>query len=371
MIRKLVVAAILFSAIVALAISQPSADGCAAIPRKGEPYIRIAEESAIIVWNSTKKLQHFIRRASFDTKSPDFGFLVPTPQMPQTPFDDVEDFAFSAAQSWMTPKIVTQQKLNFAPLLCGFFTMSKNVAAGRAEDMTPKSSVKVLHEQKVGGFDVKVVEADNTEDLSTWLKEHNYSNDPELQSWLAPYVADKWKITAFKIAQNPESGQLAQTKAVRMSFKTEKPFFPYREPEKKQKNDDKQSSTPDPRLLRVLFVSDVRMAGTRGNGAWHASVPWSDTITEEQRKLFVANTKLKDEDVPAKVWLTSFEDRESPRPGTEEVYFEPAKDQTPIRPEVIRFAEIWIPADIVIFVVIVVFVFLAVLGVVWKKCRAA
>lgn len=367
MMRHLFIAIVLFAAVALLATSEPSAEGCAAIPRKGEPYIRIAEESAIIVWNSATKVQHFIRRAAFDTKSPDFAFLVPTPKAPITPFDDVEDFAFTTAQSWMTPKIVSQQKLNFAPLLCGFFMMSKNVAAGRAEDMTPKSSVKVLHEQKVGGFDVKVVEADDTESLSNWLKERGYSNDPELQSWLAPYVANKWTITAFKIAQNPESGQLAQTKAVRMSFATDRPLFPYREPEVKAGKEKNH----DPRLLRVLFVSDVRMEGKRGNDAWHASVPWSDTITDEQRKMLVANTKLKEEDVPAKAWLTSFEDRQTPRPGTEEVYFEPAKDQTPIRPVVTHFSEVWIPADIAIAVVIVLFIVVVAAITIWRKLAAA
>src|ERR1019366_3826961 len=60
------------------------AEGCAAIRRSDRPddYIRIAEESAIIVWDPVKKIEHFIRRATFDTKSPDFGFLVPTPAVP-------------------------------------------------------------------------------------------------------------------------------------------------------------------------------------------------------------------------------------------------------------------------------------------------
>ena len=94
-------------------------------------------------------MQHFIRRAAFDTKSPDFGFLVPTPKMPETPFKEVEDHAFEQAQSWMRPRIVRQNKLNFTPaFMCcfGAFTMK----APMPGDMTPKSSVKVLHEQKVG-----------------------------------------------------------------------------------------------------------------------------------------------------------------------------------------------------------------------------
>src|SRR4051794_32292921 len=60
-------------------------EGCATVrrsDRRPDDAIRIAEESAIIVWDPVKKIEHFIRRAAFDTKLPDFGFLVPTPTMP-------------------------------------------------------------------------------------------------------------------------------------------------------------------------------------------------------------------------------------------------------------------------------------------------
>lgn len=51
---------------------------CAPAPRPGQ-FVRIAEESAIVIWDETTRTQHFIRRATFDTDAPDFGFLVPTP----------------------------------------------------------------------------------------------------------------------------------------------------------------------------------------------------------------------------------------------------------------------------------------------------
>ena len=35
---------------------------------------------------------------------------------------------------------------------------------------------------------------------------------------------------------------------------------------------------------------------------------------------------------PPGAWLTVFQDTKSPRPGKDEVYFDPAQDQTPIRP---------------------------------------
>src|SRR5207302_315494 len=84
-----------------------------------------------------------------------------------------------------------------------------------------------------------------------------------LTAWLEPYVKDNWKVTAFKIVQDPKTGQGARTAPVRMSFPAERPFFPYREPPETKPKDDKAAPAP-PRLLRVYFVGDRRMAGRWG-----------------------------------------------------------------------------------------------------------
>src|ERR1022692_3600634 len=121
---------------------------------------------------------------------------------------------------------------HFEPISCCWGGGSK----GKTDAMmgaVGSRGVRVLGEQDVGGFKSAILEADNTEDLSNWLKDNGYSSDPELQSWLVPYIANKWKITAFKIAQDPTTGKPATTRPVRMSFATDKPFFPYREPEGK------------------------------------------------------------------------------------------------------------------------------------------
>ncbi len=333
-----------------LTVTQPDVEGCAAVGRGPGDYIRIAEESAVIIWDPVKKIEHFIRRAAFDTKSPDFGFLVPTPSVPKMPLAEVEDEIFRQMDKWIAPRVVTQGRFKMDPLLCMFGCATKSRMAG---DMAPKSSVRVLGEQKVGGFDTAILEADSTEDLANWLKKNGYSNDPELQSWLFPYVANKWKITAFKIAQDPKTGGLAQTKPVRMSFATEKPFFPYREPEEKKKETDKDDKAGNghrngSRMLRVFFVSDTRMEGKLGTEAkWNARVPWSDQLTDLERQQVALETGVPEDEIPAQAWMTTFEDRASPRPGKEEVYFEPSQDRTPIRPPdvIVTVDGLWIPID--------------------------
>ena len=303
-------------------------------------------------------MQHFIRRAAFDTKSPNFGHLVPTPTVPT--LAKVEDGIFGKMDQWILRRTVEQTKFKFDPILCCFGGGS--APSGRAPG---DGGVRVLGEQKVGGYQTAILEADNTEELSDWLKKNGYSNDPELQSWLFPYVANQWKITAFKITQDPKTGQLATTEPVRMSFATDKPFFPYREPEVKLEKPEKPKAGNEPRhfyidekgmkvwsdarTLRVHFVSATRMEGKLGNAAWHAKIPWADQLTDEQRKQIAAATGLAENDLPASAWLTTFEDRAEPRPSKDEVYFEPSQDRTPIRPpDYIVIDRIWIPIDVVL-----------------------
>ena len=375
MFRLLSIAAVILAAVATLLLSQPDVEGCAAIGKRDRPEatISIAEESALIVWDPVNKVQHFIRRAAFDTRLPDFAFLVPTPGPDLPKLAELEDGIFNRMETWLLPRIVEKTQIKFDLFLnrigCG---MRMDKAA-----MEKKDGVRVLHEQKVGGFETAILEADNTEALADWLKTKGYSNDPELQSWLFPYVAAKWRITAFKIMQDPKTGQLATTKPVRMSFKTDRPFFPYREPEGKKddkaaRDKEKDWRPPTSRMLRVFFVSDTRMDGKLGNAAWHAKVPWSDQLTEEQRKQLAQETGVPEADLPAKAWLTTFEDSASPRPGKEEVYFDPAKEPTPIRPpDIIHFKDVWIPLDVAIIgVVILSMVALAVVARLKRKLSA-
>src|SRR2546426_12448714 len=99
MIRCITLAIVLGVLVFTLSLMPTEAEGCGAVGRPGD-YIRIAEESAIIIWDPVKKIEHFIRRAAFDTKSPDFGFLVPTPTMPKMPLAGVYDAIFTKTLDW-------------------------------------------------------------------------------------------------------------------------------------------------------------------------------------------------------------------------------------------------------------------------------
>jgi len=206
------------------------------------------------------------------------------------------------------------------------------------------------------------LEADDAQALNDWLNRYGYVSNPELTEWLAPYVAKNWKITAFRIVHDPATGKPVATKPVRMSFATEKPFFPYSEPKQRaaakdgkdgEKEKFKKERT-DPfgarRVLRVFFMGPERMAGKFGDKAWTAETYWAGTLESAQRNVLTKDLGVAEGTIPEKAWLTTFHDNSSPREGTEDVYFSTASQQTPVEPRPIRGEPTWIPIDLVLVV---------------------
>lgn len=328
----------------------PPVHGCAAAWRGSEP-VGIAEEGAVIIWDAARKVQHFIRWAGFDSEAPDFGFLVPTPTQPT--LADAPDNVFDLMETWTAPTVVERRDVVLAPMFCMFGCGKSDFKAKSVTD-----AVRVLDRQRVGGFDAAVLEADDAEALRGWLDQHGYVARPELISWLGPYLADRWKITAFKIARDADTGRSLQTTPVRMTFRTERPFFPYREPEEPKEVEAAAAATKQKqkvpihqrgRLLRVFFIGDQRVEGMLGNDKWTAGMPWSNVLSDAQRTDLIERLGLPDNELPARPRLTVFEDLSSPRPGREEVYFRTAADQSVVtRPDRVLRRPIWIPIDVVL-----------------------
>ena len=59
--------------------------GCCTAWRAGEDAVQIAAQDVLVVWNAEKQIEHFVRRANFESETApeDFGFLVPTPTQPK------------------------------------------------------------------------------------------------------------------------------------------------------------------------------------------------------------------------------------------------------------------------------------------------
>jgi hypothetical protein len=286
---------------------------CAPVPRPGDE-VQIGEESAIIIWDSAAKTQHFIRRASFRTKAKDFGFLVPTPTIPK--LEEADDDAFRLLGKITAPEVVHH-----------------SVPRGRPIAMAA-SPVTVIATANVAGYDATILEATDADALNRWLGDHGYASSPELVEWFKPYLEQKWKISAFKIARD-EKEDTVSTRSVRMSFQTDKPFFPYREPVAQGRNRDDSND----RLLRVYFLAEARYGGALGaDTEWRSRTVWSERIDQDSRAELLRLVKLPTDSAPNARWLTEIVDQSSPRSSTDEVYFSVAKNQERAkRPEDVRY----------------------------------
>lgn len=298
------------------------------------PRVETADEAAYIVWDAGNKTQHFIRRARFTGTATDFGFLVPTPNRPE--LRAVDDALFDALAQTTAPRIEYREEVKEVTKRFEFNgcigTNANSTFSYVGSSIQPPGggrspgTVQVLEQKRVGDFDATVLTfrrgtgedaATGAAELSRWLTRNGYHSSPQVTRWLARYVEDQWCLTAFKIAGAPAArGSEFRAGAVRMSFRTERPFYPYREPEAEQ-------PSTSPRLLRVYFASSARFAGKLGDGPtpWPGQTVWSGPIEAQLQSGLLARADVIQPVGPSDWWLTEFEDRSSPRPGIEEVYF--------------------------------------------------
>ena len=329
----------LLSALALAAVSLPRpAPACAPAPRAGA-VVTVAREEAIIVWDATRGVEHFIRRADFETAEADFGFLVPTPAPPA--LSESLDDAFDRLDGVIRPPVQYVKSVRPAPTACLLLPWLLVRAPGGAE---APSVVRVLDTARVAGLDAVVLSADAPAALGDWLKAHGYAWRPALEAWVAPYVAAHWTVTAFKIARDARApAGVIGSRSVRMTFATPAPFFPYREP------GDTPARGGD---FRVHLVAPARMAGRLGAaadsaaGAWAADTTWAGPL---DRAVDVLAGALPAADVPPGAWLTSFLDRSATRaPG--DLFFGPSADAAAVVPPpllVDDVTEIPIPLDLV------------------------
>ena len=283
---------------------------CAGVGRQGKPVLN-ADQTVLMVWNAAARTQHFIRQANFKSAGDDFGFLVPTPSTPE--LAEAGDAAFAYLKKLTEPAVVRKALLR--------------------NGETPKSaaaSVRVLSEQDIAGFHATVLEADKGVALAKWLSQHGFDFSPAVAAWADPYVKRGWKFTALKIAKGQGEGRNAAAKALRITFKTEQPLFPYREPESGK--DEQTALRAYGRMLRMFFVAETQYESWLGDQRFEQTA-WSGALTKAQRAELHGLLKLKDDDAPVKAWLTEIEHHWPYELAAEDVAFRPAKSPTEIRRE--------------------------------------
>lgn len=277
-------------------------------------------ETAVVVWDAASKTETLVLSASLPAGG---VLLVPTPAAPKVvPGDQA---AVDALSKLTAPRTVVQTKtvtpefgwprLDFG----GMGSAPPAVDAGAKTAAPPPPPAP----------EVVTVPLGEPDKVAEWMKKGGYEDRPALKDWLKGYADKKWTVTAIKPA-DPTTGMVPPTK---LTFVTDKPVFPYREPAEAAGADAAANKT---RTLRVFVVSDGRADGTVGDtAAWPAKTVFANKLdaaaTAAKLDAAAAGAVAKDAKAPAGGWwVTEFEDSSAPRPATDDIAFKAAADQKPV-----------------------------------------
>lgn len=288
--------------LLAIVLTAPRADACLAIGRSGP--VPIHGEEALIVWDAARRTEHFVRRAAFRGVRADFGFLVPTPSRPE----------------------LQEVASGFFDTLFGFYGRAPEgreggygTLGGGGRGMAAGARVEVLEQRRLAGMEATVLAANDAAALTDWLRRHRYRTTPATTRWLAPYVASEWIVTAFRIDPRGGSDRF-QTASVRMSFATERPFFPYSEP-----------SAGPARPFRVSVIAPTKVravlqrVGETESEAWAVAPGFAGAPVGLSR----LETTVPQGSIPRGSWLTTFDEPRSRR-GRRDLFFDADPEGTQV-----------------------------------------
>ena len=280
------------------------AHACCAVGPAGQAVVN-ADQSVIIIWDAARKTQHFIRKATFASEADNFGFLVPTPSQPELAESGNEAFPLLARLTAPPPP------------------RSKGRGGAPLGSEAPTGSVTVLEEKLVAGFNAAVLDASSAEALVNWLKNNGYAFSPAVEAWARPYIEQGWKITALKVAKADDATdkKSVAASALRLSFKTDRPLFPYREPSDPQSVDSLGATK---RLLRIYFIAEARYRGElTEESPWTGKAVWSNRIEAEVKTQLLEHLGLDGtaNTGPEQWWLTAFDDQWPYRQAPADLYF--------------------------------------------------
>lgn len=219
--------------------------------------VRLAKETAILVWDEENKIEHFMRRAEFSGAGGDFGFIFPSPTEPLR-IEVANSGAFGLLESLHRMRKAMGSKASGG----GF-------GGGRA------GGVEVLQQKEVGDYEVAVLRANNGNALGDWLKKYGFGMRPSIKLWLDHYAKQGWILSAFKY--KGQKGAVP-TSAVCISFRAKQPHYPYKMP-------FDTWPTGHFRPLDLFVVSQRALVGQNLRGSvWPANTSWVEPMEPHEIK---------------------------------------------------------------------------------------
>lgn len=264
-------------------------------------------EKAVIIWDEKNQTQNFIRSVNFNTNSKNIGFIVPVPSIPTV--SEIKDDLFSS----LDKKMEDMRPVKYVLFNSDEVTNNLGSFGSHSDKITAAApgSVFVIAEYKLTNFDVKVLKADELSPLLNWLKNNGFDNRPALEKWLSHYVKNGNYFTVFNFKSGSNQAGMS-TNNVSIKFKTQAPFYPYRDSEDMVENPE--------RNLLLYFLSSTQYIPdflnknlniNKPNG-WEARPYFSHEI-----ELDHVISKISDQKT---MWLTVWKDFTVKRPDQDVIF---------------------------------------------------
>ncbi|MBX7131422.1 MAG: DUF2330 domain-containing protein [Fimbriimonadaceae bacterium] len=231
----------------------------------------LARETALVIWDKEKGVEHFIRKAEFEGNARDFGFIFPSP---------TEPFRLAVANS----EVFGRLDHHYSP------EMYKSAES---------DDVEILQKKKLGDFDATVIRAKDGKAMSRWLKKQGHRLRPSMTPWFEHYAKKGWVFTALKYQGRRD---FTPTKALCISFKAKVPFYPFKMP---------TDTWPKGhhRELDLFVLSDAEVRGSYTSGKdWETKKKWSATLAASDRGFLERDLLVNDKplQLPRNLVLTRF-----------------------------------------------------------------
>lgn len=274
------------------------------VPHGAKEYPVPSDEVALIIWDEKNGVQHFIRQAKFNGKTKNFAFVVPVPSTP-----DLEE-APENLFGWIHQDLYSPR------------TFGKGEGFGGSGSLgAARGAVTVVKQQEVAGMDASVIRSTDAKALQKWLNTNGYEVPKSALSWIDHYVKKNWEFVAFKIKSSTDKDEKIKIASplVRISFKTLRPFYPYREPDYRKPVKGRELS---------LFV----IAPYPVTGAYESKKEWNTKHDFSNEFKYVGNMSKKtrfDEVTHTGDYLSKIFDRELVQ---ESMYVSHFRNDDEIRP---------------------------------------
>ncbi|QJW34908.1 DUF2330 domain-containing protein [Cellulosimicrobium protaetiae] len=175
----------------------------------------VSQEAAVLQWDGTTETMLIELDAL--SNAPEVGLILPTPAPAEVALADPQ--VFRELDDLTQPRAVATDHRWWPEL--GFGTAGSDGAGAPA-------GVAVLDEVRLGPLDVTTLGATDPAALGAWLTERGFQLPEEIQTALAPYVAEGWSFVAARLAPEEATAFDGTLQPLRVTFPSGSLVYPMR-----------------------------------------------------------------------------------------------------------------------------------------------